>query len=63
MVYDTILFWLGSLVRYDPHGAAELKDSPYWILLDGFMSQSRRWLLEQVEWAFDQAETTLAFLR
>ena len=42
MVYYTILFWLGSLVRYDPDSAAELMDSPYWILLDGFMSQSRR---------------------
>lgn len=59
LVLYTILFWFGSLVRYDPHSVAELMDSPYWILLDGFMSQSRPWLLEQFEWAFYQAETTL----
>jgi hypothetical protein len=63
MVLYTILFWLGSLVRYDPHSVAELMESPYWILLDGFMTQSRLWLLEQFEWAFYQAETTLWFVR
>jgi len=59
VVLYSILFWLSSLVRYDPHSVAELTDSPYWILIDGFMSQSRLWLLEQFEWAIYQTETTL----
>ena len=59
LVLYTILFWLGSLVRYDPHSLNELMDSSYWILIDGFMSQSRLWLLELFEWAFYQTETTL----
>lgn len=63
VVLYTILFWLGSLVRYDPHSVANLMDSHYWILIDGFMSQSRLWLLEQFEWAIYQAETTLWLAR
>ncbi len=59
MVNYTILFWLGSLVRYDPHSLSALMDSQYWMLIDGFMSQSRLWLLELFEWAFYKAETTL----
>jgi len=59
IVSYTILFWLGSLVRYDPHSVSALMDSPYWMLVDGFMSQSRVWLLELFEWALYQAETTL----
>jgi hypothetical protein len=59
MVSYTILFWLGSLVRYDPHSVNALMDSQYWMLVDGFMSQSRLWLLELFEWAFYRAETTL----
>ncbi len=59
IVLYTILFWLGSLVRYDPHSVSYLMDSPGRILIDGFMSQSRLWLLEQFEWAIYQAETTL----
>jgi len=59
LVYYTILFWLGSLVRYDPHSVNALMDSEYWILIDGFMSQSRLWLLELFEWAYYKAETTL----
>ena len=38
MVLYTILFWFGSLVRYDPHSVGDLRDSQGWILLDGFMS-------------------------
>ena len=63
MVYYTILFWLGSLVRYDPHSLNALIDSQYWLLIDGFMSQSRLWLLELFEWAFYRAETTLWITR
>lgn len=63
MVNYSILFWLGSLVRYDPHSISALKDSGYWMLIDGFMSQSRLWLLELFEWAFYKAETTLWFTR
>lgn len=59
MVLYTILFWLGSLVRYDPHSVNELMESPNWRLIDGFMSQSRLWLLEQFEWSLYQQETTL----
>ena len=59
MVLYTILFWLGSLVRYDPHSLNELRETHQWSLIDGFMSQSRLWLLEQFEWSLYQAETTL----
>lgn len=59
LVTYTILFWLGSLVRYDPHSVDRLMDSRYWMLIDGFMNQSRLWLLELFEWAFYKAETTL----
>jgi hypothetical protein len=62
-VLYTILFWLGSLVRYDPHSVSDLMDSPSWILIDGFMSQSRLWLLERMEWAHYSAETTLRSVR
>ncbi len=63
MVIYSILFWLGSLVRYDPHSVSGLMDSHYWTLLDGFMSQSRLWLLELFEWAFYQEETSLRLAR
>ncbi|MGO9175597.1 MAG: YaaC family protein [Desulfobaccales bacterium] len=63
LVMYSILFWLGSIVRYDPHSVNALMDSKYWSLIDGFMSQSRLWLLEQFEWAFYQAETTLCLAR
>jgi hypothetical protein len=63
IVLYTILFWLGSVVRYDPHSLSDLMDSEYWILIDGFMSQSRLWLLELFEWALYQAETTLCSVR
>jgi YaaC-like Protein len=59
----TILFWLGSLVRYDPHSVAYLMDSPVWILIDGFMTQSRVWLLELFNWALYQKQTTLRAAR
>jgi len=63
IVSYTLLFWLGSLVRYDPHSVHALMDSEYWILIDGFMTQSRVWLLELFEWAFYQTETTLCTAR
>lgn len=63
LVSYTVLFWLGSLVRYDPHSVHELMDSDVWILIDGFMTQSRLWLLELFEWSFYQTETTLAMAR
>lgn len=63
IVNYTILFWLGSLVRYDPHSVNALMDSRYWMLIDGFMSQSRLWLLELFEWALYNAETTLYISR
>ena len=59
VVNYTILFWLGSLVRYDPHSVRWLMDSMHWVVIDGFMSQSRLWLLELFEWAFFRVETTL----
>jgi YaaC-like Protein len=63
LVSYTLLFWLGSLVRYDPHRVQQLMDSEEWILIDGFMSQSRLWLLELFEWAFYQVETKLTIAR
>jgi hypothetical protein len=63
MIDYTILFWLGSLVRYDPHSVAYLRDSAFWILIDGFMTQSRVWLLEIFSWALYQKQTTLRTAR
>lgn len=62
-VLYSLIFWLGSLVRYDPHSVAELRDSRYWLLIDGFLSQSRIWLLELFEWQLFQEETTLKSMR
>jgi YaaC-like Protein len=55
----SVPFWLGSLVRYDPHSVDALMDSGYWMLIDGFTSQSRLWLLELFHWALYKAEITL----
>ena len=63
MVIYAVLFWLGSLVRYDPHSVVALQDSRYWSLIDGFLSQSRPWLLELFEWQFYQFETVLVGAR
>ena len=63
MVLYSIMFYLGSLVRYDPHSVASLQDSEYWILIDGFMNQSRIWFLELFEWEFYQTETILRSVR
>ena len=63
MVTYTLLFWLGSLVRYDPHSVYELIDSPDWILIDGFMTQSRPWLLELFQWALFKKQTILRAAR
>jgi hypothetical protein len=57
VAYYTLLFWLGSIVRYDPRSLAALMDSEHWTLIDGFMCQSRLWLLELFRWAFYQSET------
>lgn len=59
IVLYTILFWLGSLVRYDPHSVEALMDSRFWLPIDGFLTQSRLWLLELMEWELYQAETLL----
>jgi hypothetical protein len=56
LVLYSLMFWLGSLVRYDPHSVADLQESEYWLLIDGFMSQSRLWLLEMFEWELFRAE-------
>jgi hypothetical protein len=37
--------WLGSLERYDPHRGATLQESKYWILIDGFLNQTKIWKL------------------
>lgn len=63
VVLYSLVFWLGSLVRYDPHSVADLQDSEYWTLIDGFMNQSRIWLLELFEWEFYKTETTLRSVR
>ena len=63
MVLYSLIFWLGSIVRYDPHSVADLQDSEYWILIDGFTNQSRVWLLELFEWEFYKWETTLQSAR
>jgi hypothetical protein len=59
VVYYTVLYWLGSLVRYDPHSVRSLIDSGYWMIIDGFMSQCRLWLLELFRWALYQSEISL----
>jgi hypothetical protein len=63
MVLYSLIFWLGSIVRYDPHSVADLQDSEYWILIDGFINQSMVWLLELFEWEFYKWETTLQSAR
>ena len=57
IVLYTLIFWLGSLVRYDPQSVSYLQDSQYWILVGGFINQSRLLLLELFEWEFYQTET------
>lgn len=63
VVLYTLMFWLGSLVRYDPHSVEFLRRSRYWSLVEGFMNQSRIWLLELFEWEFYQQTTTLVGAR
>ena len=63
LVLYSLMFWLGSLVRYDPHSVAELQESEYWLLIDGFISQSRLWLLELFEWELFKAEIILRAAR
>ncbi len=63
LVSYTVLFWLGSLVRYDPHSVYELMDSPDWILIDGFMTQSRIALLELFWWALYKNQISLRSAR
>jgi hypothetical protein len=63
IVLYTLIFWLGSLVRYDPHSVIKLKESKYWNLIDGIMSESRIWLLELFEWEFYQKQTILRSVR
>jgi len=63
IVLYSLMFWLGSLVRYDPHSISYLQNSEYWLLIDGFMNQSRLWLLELFEWQFYKFETTLRLIR
>jgi hypothetical protein len=38
-------------------------DSPDWILIDGFMTQSRVWLLELFRWALNEQEIILRIAR
>jgi hypothetical protein len=59
----SLIFWLGSLVRYDPHSVAWLQESKYWILIDGFLNQSIVWLLELFEWKLYQRQTFLKSVR
>jgi hypothetical protein len=63
LVLYSLMFWLGSLVRYDPHSVAQLQDTEHWILIDGFINQSRLWLLELFEWELYRFETTLHSVR
>jgi hypothetical protein len=63
LILYTLLFWLGSLVRYDPHSVAWLEETEHWLLIDGFMNQSRIWLLELFEWELYQRETDLQTAR
>lgn len=59
----SLTFWLGSLVRYDPHSVAWLQESKYWILIDGLLNQSITWLLELFEWQLYQRQTFLKSVR
>jgi hypothetical protein len=63
VVLYTLVFWLSSLVRYDPHSVISLQDSKFWVLIDGFMNQSRIWLLELFEWHLYKTETVLRYVR
>lgn len=59
----SLIFWLGALVRYDPHSVAWLQESEFWILIDGFLNQSTMWLLELFEWQLYQRQTFLKRVR
>ncbi len=59
LIIYTLIFWLGSLVRYDPHSIAYLQDSQFWLIIDGLLTQSRLCLLELFEWDFYQVSTHL----
>lgn len=63
MVLYTLMYWLGSVVRYDPHSIKDLQNSRYWVLVDGFMNQSRIWLVELFEMHLYRIETHLASAR
>ncbi len=58
VVLYSLMFWLSSLVRYDPQSVADLQESDYWILIDGYINQSRIWLLQLFEWELYQTEVT-----
>lgn len=59
----SILYWLSSLVRYDPHEIESIQKSKYWYLIDGFMNQSRIWLLELFSWELYNTEKLLTSAR
>jgi hypothetical protein len=63
LVLYTIIFWFGSLVRYDPLSVFRLQDSEYWLVLDGFIHQSCVWLLELFEWEFYKREADIRRVR
>jgi hypothetical protein len=63
VVLYTLAFWLGSIVRYDPHSVSALEQSRFWVLIDGFMNQSRVWLLELFEWYLYRTQIVLRSAR
>lgn len=63
LVLYTIIFWLGSLVRYDPLSVYRLRQTEYWLVLDGFINQSCVWLLELFEREFYKRETDVRRVR
>lgn len=62
-VLYSVLFWLGSIVRYDPHSVRALQDSPEWIVVDGFLNQSRLWLVELFEMQLYKRQLALGSAR
>jgi len=54
-----LFFWFGSVVRYDPAKVSHLEDSREWLLLSGFLMESRQILLEQFEWHLFRKTTLL----
>lgn len=59
LVIYSLIYWLSSLVRYNPHSMEYIQKSRYWQLVDGLMNESRIWLLELFAWEYYKEQRIL----